>query len=85
MVRGRSGIRYTRFEEGQDPAWEGSWENFKFEKFKAKKSPAYSAYYDWKLDMKSDDFLKSLTDEEKEDYMNHVKELRRRRNARWSS
>jgi hypothetical protein len=67
--------KYTqRWEAGQDPVWEGGLEGFKFEKFKAKKSPTYSAYYDWHLDMKNDDFLKSLTRKEKEDYNKRMKE-----------
>ena len=67
-------VIYTTFEAGENPPWEGNWEDFKFEKFKAKKSPTYSGCYDWKLDLKKDEFLDNLTKEEKEAYQKRLDE-----------
>ena len=68
------GTVYTRFEAGANPPWEGDWEDFKYEKFKAKNAPTYSGCYDWQLDMKKDEFLSNLTKEEKEAYRKRLDE-----------
>ena len=46
VLKSFEGTVYTRFEAGANPPWEGDWEGFKYEKFKAKESPTYSARYD---------------------------------------
>ena len=68
------GSMCVRYEKGENPPWEGNWEGFKYMKFKAKKLPTYSEYYNWQLDMKKDTFLDNLTDEEKAVYQKRLEE-----------
>lgn len=70
------GSRKAEIEAGRNPPWEGSFEDFKYAKFKAKQSPTYSGYYDWTLNRKkgSDPFLKNLTMEEKAAYKKRLGE-----------